>query len=150
MYEPENLEPSLLILDGFNSLGQDDVNKKIIKQLYGLMNADKRMIVVVITQEDAVANTLCSLNGGARVAPLLGTYVGKETSPTWNGMRWTRDLLIEAVRYEFPGKFLQDDEADFIVDGMTPLLAVKAAGLKTRTGIGPRSPRKKKPNEFNH
>jgi hypothetical protein len=27
--EPESLEPSLLILDGFNSLGQDDVNESL-------------------------------------------------------------------------------------------------------------------------
>jgi hypothetical protein len=146
MDEPDERQPSLLILDGFNSLGKDEVNLKFIKRLYGLMNARKNMIVVVSTQEETVANKLCSLNGGQRIAPLPGTYTGKETSPTWNGMNWSRDLLMEAVRYEFPENFLPNHEFDFIVSGMTPLQAIKAALLSLRTGKRgpPGSPNKKK------
>jgi hypothetical protein len=144
MDEPENLEPSLLILDGFNSLGEGNVNERFIKRLYGLMNAQKNMIVVVSTQEETVANKLCSLNGGQRIAPLPGTYTGEETSPKWNGMKWSRDLLIKAVRYKFPEKFPMNHEFDFIVDDMTPLQAIKAADLTLRSGKGPGSPRRKK------
>lgn len=146
MDEPENLEPSLLVFDGFNSLGKDNVNEDFIKNLYGLMNAKKNMIIVVSTQEKTVANKLCSLNGGQRIAPLPGTYTGEETLPMWNGMKWSRDLLIEAVRYEFPEKFPNNHEFDFIVGGMTPLQAIKAALLYLRrTGKGgpPGSPKKK-------
>jgi hypothetical protein len=149
MNEPGNLEPSLLIPDGFNSLGEDNVNEGFIKTLYGLMNAKKNMIVVISTQEETVANKLCSLNGGQRIAPLPGTYTGKETSPTWNGMNWSRDLLIEAVRYKFTENFPMNHEFDFIVGGMTPLQAIKAALLSLRhTGKGepPGSPKKKKSN----
>ena len=81
--QPENLEPSLLILDGFNSLGEENVNERFIEHLYGLMNAQKNMIVVVSTSDEVVANQLCSLNGGQRVAPLPGSDTGKDlTSPT--------------------------------------------------------------------
>ena len=137
MDEPENLEPSLLILDGFNSLGEDNVNLNFVKTLYGLMNAKKNMIIVISTQEEVVANKLCSLNGGQRIAPLPGAFTGEETSPKWNGMQWSRDLLIEAVRYEFPGKFPMNHNFDFIVGDMTPLEAIKAALLSLRrTGRG--------------
>jgi hypothetical protein len=147
MDEPENLEPSLLSLDGFNSLGEDNVNEAFIKTLYGLMNATKNMIVVISTQEETVANKLCSLNGGQRIVPLPGTYTGEETSPTWNGMKWSRDLLIEAVRYEFPEKFPTNHEFDFIVGGMTPLQAKKAAlSSLRRTGKGGPSGSPKKKN----
>jgi hypothetical protein len=80
-------------------------------------------------QEKEVANKLCNLNGRQRIAPLPGTYTGEETSPSWNGMKWSRDLLIEAVRYEFPETFPTNHEFDFIVGGMTPLQAIKAALL---------------------
>lgn len=35
MHEHKCREPSLLILDCFNSLGQDDFNLRFIKRLYG-------------------------------------------------------------------------------------------------------------------
>jgi hypothetical protein len=139
MDAPENLEPSLLILDGFNSLGEDNVNEDFIKTLYGLMDAEKNMIVVISTQEESVANKLCSLNGGQRIAPLPGTYTGEEASPKWNGMKWSRDLLIEAVRYKYPKAFPMNHDFDFIVGGMTPLQAKKAALLSLRC-TGKREP----------
>ncbi|OEU14803.1 hypothetical protein FRACYDRAFT_241361 [Fragilariopsis cylindrus CCMP1102] len=144
--QPENLEPSLLILDGFNSLGEENVNERFIEHLYGLMNAQKNMFVVVSTSDEAVANQLCSLNGGQRVAPLPGSYEGNVTSPTWNGMNWSRDLLIEAVRFKFPGTFPQDANFDFITTGMTPLQAIKVAGLTSRSRKGLGSPRRRNAN----
>lgn len=142
--QPKNLEPSLLILDGFNSLGEENVNERFIEHLYGLMNAQKNMFVVVSTSDEAVANQLCSLNGGQRVAPLPGSYEGEETSPTWNGMKWSRDLLIEAIRFKFPGTFPQDANFDFITTGMTPLQAIKVAGSTSRSRKELGSPRRKK------
>ena len=143
MDQPENLEPSLLILDGFNSLGEENVNERFIEHLFGLMNAQKNMIMVVSKSEEAVANQLCSLNDGQRVAPLPGSYTGKVTSPTWNGMNWSRDLLIEAVRFKFPGTFPQDANFDFITTGMTPLQAIQVAGLTSRSRKGLGSPRRR-------
>jgi hypothetical protein len=87
-----------LILDGFNLLGEDNANENFIKILYSLMNAKKNMIVVIsTTQDESVANKLCSLNGRQRIAPLLNAYTGEDFLPKWNGIKWSRDLLIEAV-----------------------------------------------------
>jgi hypothetical protein len=38
--------------------GEDNVNEDFIKTLYGLMDAEKNMIVVISTQEESVANKL--------------------------------------------------------------------------------------------
>jgi ABC-type uncharacterized transport system ATPase subunit len=71
MDESDGREPSLLVLDGFNSLGTDIVNVSFIKQLYGVINGKKNLFVVAMMQNEDVANRLCSLNQGQRIAPLL-------------------------------------------------------------------------------
>lgn len=144
MDRPLNEQPSILILDSFNSVGTDKVNLHFIKSLYGLMNGKKNMFVVVVTQNKEVANALCGLNGGQRIAPIPGCYNGDDkTSPTWKEEPWDRERLIEAVRYEFNGEKSFGDECtfDFIVDGMTPLQANIAASKIFREKKTPKSPR---------
>jgi hypothetical protein len=102
---------------------------------------------VFITQNTDVAAILSSLNGGQRIDPLPQpqSYSGEKTSPTWNGMKWSRSLLVDAVRYEFPGRFPRSQDFDkvdeLIVDGMTPLQAMQEALLFLRAPKTPGSPK---------
>lgn len=151
MNEPRGKPPSLLILDAFNSVGQDEVNLEFIRSLYSEMNmlrAKMNIFVVVMTQAKTVANRLCGMNGGVRVQPLPGFYEGSKMSPEWNEEEWPRELLIEAIRYEYPGDFESDEACTFIEEGMSPMQASQLAGVEIRRrGVrkieAPESPRKK-------
>lgn len=74
MDRPLTHQPSILVLDGFISLGKDQVNLHFIKGLYGLINGKKNLFVVVATQNKQVADALCGPNGGQRIAPIPGCY----------------------------------------------------------------------------
>jgi hypothetical protein len=146
--EPVGDFPSILILDAFNSM--DTTNLDFIRALYGEMNAmqaKKNIFVVVIKSEEEVAMKLCALNGGLRVRPLPGFSDGKPAKPEWKHQAWSRDLLVEAVRYEYPGHLEDDIDCTFIVDDMSPgeasLLAFAEIRKRTVTVEGPGSPRKK-------
>jgi hypothetical protein len=79
--------------------------------------------VVVITQNKEVANKLCGLNNGQRVASLTltGRFTRDKTlPPKWNGGNWECSLLIEAD-LEMAMVLI------FLVDVMTPLGAKMAA-----------------------
>jgi len=148
MDQPLTHQPSILILDSFNSLGKDEVNLHFIKGLCGLINGKKNLFVVVATQNKQVADALCGLNGGQRIAPIPGCYSGDDkTSPNWKEEKWGRSLLIEAIRYqfndnEFSEKFGDDCKFDFISDDMTPLQATMAAARSLRRKRTPGSPKK--------
>ena len=134
------------IVDSFNSLGKDEVNLHFIKGLYGLINGKKNLFVVVATQNKQVADALCGLNGGQRIAPIRGCYSGDcKTSPNWKEEKWGRSLLIEAIRYQFNDnesseKFGDECKFDFISDDMTPLQATMAAARSLRRKRTPGSP----------
>jgi hypothetical protein len=139
--------PSILILDAFNSMIPSNLD--FIKALYHEMNASqakKNIIVVVITSEEEVAMKLCDLNGGLRVQPLPGYFEGDRKTPTWKHQAWPHNLLVESVRYEYPG-FLQEDQCTFISDDMSPceasLCAASAIRAKRETIELPGSPKKK-------
>ena len=146
MDEPIGCQPSILILDDFNSLGKEDVNKAFVKKLYGALEGKKNMYVVLMVSDKSLASKICSINNGQRVRPLPHTYTGEPTSPEWNGMKWKREELIGAVKYAYPNDFpepVPNPKFDFVVDGMTPLQAVLAAQGKTREVKIPGSPKKK-------
>ena len=150
MDRPHTHQPSILILDGFNSMGKDEVNLHFIKGLYGLINGKKNLFVVVATQSKHVADALCGLNGGQRIAPMPGCYSGDDKpSPNWKEEKWGRSLLIQAIRYEFNDdesaeKFGDDCKFEFISDDMTPLQATMAAARSLRRKTAPGSPKKLK------
>jgi hypothetical protein len=79
------------------------------------------IFVVVMTQDKSVANRLCALNGGVRVQPLPGFNEGSKMLPEWREDEWPRDLLMEAIRYEYPGNFNSYEECTFIKEGMSPM-----------------------------
>jgi hypothetical protein len=141
--EPRGRQPSILILDGFNSLGKEGVNEAFVKKLYGLIGGKKNLYVVLISSGPDVAREMCSWNNGQRIRPVPGTYTGKATAPMWNNMKWSRDELVQAVRYHFSQQFDQDDKFDFIVEEMTPLQAVMAADDSTRSWKVPDSLKKR-------
>jgi hypothetical protein len=143
--QPRNTcQPSILILDGMNSLGEEAVNERFIKQLYGLINGKKNVYVVILTSDPTVATKICSWNGGQRIRPMPNTYIGEATDPKWSGMNWSREQLIEAVKYEYYDQFPANYEFTFIKEGMTPLEATMAADdhLPTRKRKAPDSPKK--------
>ena len=142
--EPKGHQPSILILDGFNSLGKDDVNEAFIKELYGLIGGKKNLFVVIMTSDDTLASKICTFNDGQRIQPLPNTYTGKKTAPEWNRMEWSRDQLIEAIRYTFPDDFPENHKFEFIADPMTPLQAIMAAQKMTRAVKIPGSLTRKK------
>jgi len=149
--EPEGTAPSLLVLDDFD-LGTNRENLKFISHLYKRLNPAKRpamnIIVVVITQDIDAANALCSLNGGQRVRPLEGFYeknfvhktmnfiklAGQNfhlTNPAWKRAKWTRELLVQVVEYNFTQDELSTiGDFDFIMEDMTPYQAKRAAASK--------------------
>ena len=156
MDQPFEETHSLLILDGFNSLGPDRKNIDFIKRLYDIMNPmvnKMNIAVVVMTKNEEVANELCGCNGGVRVQPINGFYTGtNKIKPAWKNSYWSRTLLIDALKYEFHcriGDKSEDDEFfGFVEDGMTPMAAskttkkaLKAAAKKSEK---PSSPKKRK------
>jgi hypothetical protein len=102
--QPRGKQLGLLILGSFNLLGNatDDgsfVNVKFIKRLYDLINGMKNLFVVVITQEEVVANKLCLMNNGQIIAPVPTTYTGEPTWPQWKYMQCSCKILMEVVLY---------------------------------------------------
>lgn len=159
--------PSLLVLDDF-FFDAEGRNKNFISYIYNTLKSPGEnrfnIIVVVITKERDVADQLCGMNGGERIKPMPGCYETKEddmifkmlrnmkiqdnthplTHPKWKPVIWNRDLLIEAVRYEYAPEVLAPISSfDFIEDGMTPLkacnLALKKVQAKQRgKAVSPR------------
>jgi hypothetical protein len=78
MDEPPHEHPSILILDGFNSVGKDDGNLNFIQGLYQRMNGQMNIFIVVVTQKPEIASRLLALNGGERVSPCPGCYTGDD------------------------------------------------------------------------
>jgi hypothetical protein len=148
MDEPQEQFPSILILDGFNSAGKDEENMNFIKGLFATMNGKRNMFVVVVTQDSKIAFDLVQLNGGERVSPLEGCYTGDDKmNPVWKEEPWERELLIEAVHYDCPGKFGDGlISLDFVKAGMTPLQVVMAARSFIRPSLSarPGNPKKQK------
>lgn len=148
--EPDECQPSVLILDGMNSLGQDNVNEDFIKELYGLIEGKKNLYIVIMSSEEELASKMCTFNHGQRIQPLPNTFEGETTAPKWNKMKWKRDQLIQAVKYAFPDfpDRLPGDEKnhqfEFVTDQLTPLQAVMMAKNLKREVIIPGSPTKKK------
>jgi hypothetical protein len=142
---PIELHPSILIIDSFNTLGTDNINETFIKALYSQMNAERNIFVVVLTQNEEIAQALINLNGGQRVVPLPGCFSGERTSPIWKETPWKREELIEVLHYKFPGKFNDQAGLGFVKEGMTPLEVIKKARTRLRTSDEtPDSPEKKR------
>lgn len=150
--------PSILVLDDF-FFDSEGRNKNFISYIYNTLKCPGEnrfnIVVVVITKERGVADELCGMNGGERIRPMPGCYETKEDNviskmlrtmniqgknhslihPTWKPVTWTRDLLIEAVRYEYPPDVLAPISSfDFIEEGMTPLKACNLALKKIQGG----------------
>lgn len=146
MDEPIGCQPSILILDDFNSLGKEDVNRAFMKKLYGALAAKKNMYVVLMVSDKSLATDICTFNNGQRVRPLPNSYTGEPTSPIWNDMKWKREELVGAVKFAYPKDFpepVANPKFDFVEDGMTPLQAILAGQEKTRKRKIPGSPKKK-------
>jgi hypothetical protein len=148
MDDPQEQSPSILILDGFNSAGKDNENMNFIKGLFATMNGNRNMFVVVVTQDAKIAFDLLQLNGGERVSPLEGCYTGDDKMNSVSKEEpWERELLIEVVHHECPGKFGDGlISLDFVKAEMTPLEVVMAARsyLRPSPSTRPGSPKKRK------
>lgn len=125
---PEGNQPSLLILDSFDCLGEDDVNLAFIQSLYEVLDSKKNIYVIVMTNQLDVADALCGMESGQRTFPMPMFYQGSDLAvPRWNGTRWRRELLLLAIRRTFPEKFPDDFHFDFVRDGMTILDSITLA-----------------------
>jgi hypothetical protein len=101
--EPRGRQPSILILDGFNSLGKEGANEAFVKKLYGLIGGKKTLYAVLVSSESDVAREVCL----EQWTENLTSYTGEATAPMWNDMKWSRDERIQAVRYHFPKQLPQ-------------------------------------------
>lgn len=143
--EPDEDEPSILILDGVNSLGEENINKNFVKALCDSMGAKMNIFIVVICQDRDVATELCGLNKGRRVVPMPGFYSGDILiTPEWKKTRWNRDLLIQMIDLKYEDKVTEEMLA-FVEDGMTPCEVLLKICPKLRTRkVAPQSPKKRK------
>lgn len=130
-FELENDEPApILIIDEFNVNSEE--NAKFADEL--LVNAaSARVLVFLMTRDEAWASKLITLNGGVKCKPLPrsvdnegydGTQTFRET-PKWNSMYWPVAKLRELV-----GPFCDKNNIDVtkvIPDGTkcTPAEALK-------------------------
>ena len=138
-------EPSILILDSFNSVGEERSNVNFVKALYERMNAEMNVFVVVLTQEKEVAQELFKENGGARIIPLPGSMDGTIDAPSWKEEKWSVDELVQFVHYKKPGKFTDEEIRAFVSTDMTPLdVNKKLTKLLRKSASSPRRPQKKK------
>lgn len=169
--EPRNRVPSLLILDDFD-LDDGRKNLQFIEYLYKSLNSPrgrkKNIMVVVMTQNQDAANSLCNLNGGRRVRPIDGFYDTREndlieklltsvmkirkpehhlTHPIWKGSLWTKDFLMKVLHYHLSdSEFSSYENFDFVKEGMPPFSVIQEANsiLRLPTAGKPTSPRKRK------
>jgi hypothetical protein len=95
--------------------------------LFGAINGQKNMFVLVLTHYEKVANEICGLNGGVRVASLPLCLEGEKITLKWLGMWWKRTLLIALIRKRHPLKIERDETVEFVKKGMTPLDIIKQA-----------------------
>ena len=73
------------------------MNLEFIKAMYtemNILNHEKNIFVVVMTQDKQVANALCRLNGLERVQPLPGYF---DESISIRGFAMTSAILVLAV-----------------------------------------------------
>jgi hypothetical protein len=49
-----------------------------------------------------------------------------------NEEQWPRDLLLDAIRYEYPGNFESEETFAFIEQGMSPMEASQRAEVEIR------------------
>jgi hypothetical protein len=65
----------------------------------------------------------------------------------WNEEEWPRGLLMDAIRFEYPGDFQSDEAFAFIQASMSPMEASQLAQVEMRRKSvqieAPESPRKK-------
>ena len=154
MATPDKTTPSILILDGVNSAGTDDVNIKFIQALYDIMDSNKNIYVVVFTQEPDIASRILACNGGARIKPLPGCYTGSIENIHWNNAPWTEEQLIQLVHYKSTGDLSREEMKSFVDSyikaGMTPLEVVQKLSSVGRRQLEPQIiPRKKRaPSTF--
>ena len=125
--------PPLLLLDEINWLGENDVNI-LFMDIFMRLVVDRRFICVVQTQNLQVANKLCNLNAGQKIAPLpslLETpWLGVTEKVPWKIVQWEATALVKLVRSRFPGRFEQEERFDWVVDGMTPTHVITEASKR--------------------
>ena len=98
-----------------------------------------RVMVVVLTDSESIAQKLTQQNGLERIQPLMGAYDEPQGGLSvgdviqWKGFTWTRRELTDLVlkHYDFskchPSPMDSAGCLTFIYDGMTPVRALKAA-----------------------
>lgn len=146
--------PSVLLLDNFNIDSEE--NLYFLRKLFVASN-ECHLYTVVMTQNKELANKMCALNGGKKIAP-LPSAMAEETlpgaladdswwkDPKWTNLEWKNHLLSEMINLRFPNQFEVDDGEGFmwVHKGLTPLDAIWAAEekLKQKRPISP--PKRKK------
>ena len=126
--------PPPLILDDWNTATEEEMKflKELCQQAFR-----KRVMVVVLTDNKAIAQKMCQQNGLVRIQPLIGSYsnvalkLGEQI--TWHSLDWNKKQLTELVALEydftgvFPSPFDADGNLDFLDVAMTPAEALHEA-----------------------
>ena len=133
---------SILILDDMNSEGEDKCNIKMIDVLMRhIRNHNRGIHLVVITQNQKVADALCDLNAWQKIGPMDGISTPtrqeireqKKQVPAppivWNDqvVEWDEKHLKEFIDARFAGSKFKKDGRSWIVKGMTPMDAEEVA-----------------------
>jgi len=132
--------PSVLIMDDFDSAGEDDVNITYMRHLSKDLDdcfwrhEKSRCYLIILTQDREVANKLCRINNWKKIAPLPGSYVDIEIDertaeklpdPTWTLMPWSSEEMTAFVEKCFP-KIDLSCLSFPITDGMNPTAVHRA------------------------
>lgn len=126
----------LLFLDDWDTDHPQEL--KFLKEL-AQQASRLRVMVVVLTDSESIAQTLTQQNAFQRIKPLMRAYdepqgglnLGEKIR--WKGFAWTRKELTELVlkHYDFskfhPSPMDSQGYLTFIHDGMTPVKALYAA-----------------------
>lgn len=142
-------QASILILDEINDAGVDNCNITLVDALMRFIYEQRQGIhlIVVLTQNQGVADELCRLNEWQKIAPLDGltnptrqqvrgmeaTMPSDDEAIPWNpkALEWSLENLTKFIDTRFKGhdfkKAGEDDEKKGIITwlelGMTPTAA---------------------------
>lgn len=132
----EDSKNPVLVLDEFNSLGDNNVNLGDM-DMFMRHCLGRKFFLIIATSNEEVARELIKLNHWGKIKPLQAVHTFNvfdaalySEDPIWKTITWSTDQLKKVVIKHF-GRDMADSlgEFDFLLPTMNPQQALEAADL---------------------
>lgn len=126
----------LLLLDEFDVEGDGNVNI-LFMNIFKQQVLNKGFFCIIQTQNKSLANKLCRMDTGQKIAPLPSVlqipWLGFG-DPEWDIVMWDIIMLTKLIHLRYPGRFTEET-ITWIEEGMTPTIAINEAEKRLRPKI---------------